>query len=122
MQNEEMPVALRFLIAALATWRVAFLLVREEGPSGICAALRQSAGAGFYGQILSCVKCTGMWVALPFAMFVGGTWGELLVTWLALAGVVALIDEWTRSPFEWQETKDDELLRTQSDRTDDRAS
>jgi hypothetical protein len=28
---------------------------------------------------------------------------ELVVIWLALAGVVALIDECTRPPFEWQE-------------------
>jgi hypothetical protein len=122
MQNEEMHIAFRFLIAALATWRIAFLLVREDGPGRICAVLRKKMNAGFFGQLLSCVKCTGMWVAIPFAMFVGGTWGELLVIWLAIAGVTALIDEWTRSPFEWQEVKDDELLRTQSDRADNRTS
>jgi len=38
---------------------------------------------------------------------------------LALSGVTALIDEWTRPPFEWQETKDDDLLRRKSDGTND---
>jgi hypothetical protein len=32
-----MPVSVKFLLAALATWRVAFLLVREEGPGGVLA-------------------------------------------------------------------------------------
>ncbi len=30
---------------------------------------------------------------------------ELVVVWWALAGVTALIDEWARPPFEWQETQ-----------------
>jgi hypothetical protein len=106
----------RFLIAALATWRVAFLLVREEGPWKIFSTLREKSGKGFGGKLLGCVKCTGMWVAIPLAFFVRGSWLELVVIWLALAGITALIDEWTRPPFEWQETKDDGLLPTESDR------
>jgi Protein of unknown function (DUF1360) len=104
----------RFLIAALATWRVAFLLVREEGPWGVFSVLRNKSGKGFLGRLLSCVKCVGTWIAIPLAFFVRGSWLELVVIWLALAGVTALIDEWTRPPFEWQETKDDGLLPTES--------
>jgi hypothetical protein len=107
----------RFLIAALATWRVSFLLVREEGLGGIFASLRKKFEGGFFGRLLGCVKCTGLWIGIPFAFFVNGSWIELLVIWLALAGVTALIDEWTRPPFEWQETKDDGMLPAESDRT-----
>jgi hypothetical protein len=60
-----------------------------------------------------------MWVSIPFAFFVRGDWAELVVIWLALAGVAALIDEWTRPPFEWQETNDNGMLQTESDHTDD---
>jgi hypothetical protein len=100
----------RFLIAALATWRISFLLVREDGPWNIFAKLRAKVHSKAMGRLLGCVKCTGMWTAIPFAFFVKGTWLELVVIWLALAGVTALIDEWTRPPFEWQETKEDGLL------------
>ncbi len=96
----------RFLIAALATWRVAFLLARERGPWDVLGRLR-SAVPGVSGELLGCVKCTGLWVAIPFAFFVRGDWGELAVIWLALAGVTALIDEWTRPPFEWREASDE---------------
>jgi hypothetical protein len=110
----------RFLLAALATWRLAFLLVREDGPGHIFTRLRNRLGNGFLGQLLGCVKCTGMWVSIPFAFFVGGSWWiDLVVIWLALSGVTALIDEWTRPPFEWQETNGDKLQHTESDHIDD---
>src|SRR5262249_53513739 len=92
----------RFLIAALATWRVAFLFAREDGPWDIFGRFRHSAGYGFAGQLLKWIKCVGVWVAVPFAFFVRGDWWELVVIWLALAGVTALIDEWTRPAFEWR--------------------
>jgi hypothetical protein len=106
MVDEAIYLVFRFVIAAIAAWRLAFLLVREDGPAGIFVSLRHKAGAGFFGQLLGCVKCTGMWVSIPFAFFVRGNWMELVVIWLALSGVTALIDEWTRPPFEFQETKE----------------
>jgi hypothetical protein len=108
-------VVFRFVIAALATWRLAFLLARERGPWDVFARMRRGAGTGMIGELLKCVKCVGLWVAVPFAFFVRGEWGELVVVWLALAGVTALIDEWTRPPFEWQETKGDDVVRQNAD-------
>jgi hypothetical protein len=115
----EWQTVFRFSLAALAGWRVAFLLARETGPWQILLRFRQALGAGLFGQLFSCVKCLGIWISIPFAFFVGGTWKELLVIWLALAGVTALIDEWTRPPFEWQETPQDELLRQDNDGSTD---
>src|SRR5262245_30806789 len=109
----------RFLLAALATWRLAFLLAREDGPWRVLAHLRNSVGDGFLGQVLGCVKCTGMWVSIPLAFFVRGDWIELVVIWLALSGITALIDEWTLPPFEWRGANGDELLPTEPDHTDD---
>lgn len=119
MHADEMSIGLRFVLAALATWRIAFLLVREDGPWGSMANLRRIGRTGLAGHMLACVKCAGMWVSIPFAFFVLDNLAEFVVVWLALSGVTALIDEWTRSPLEWQETKSDELLRTNSDVTDD---
>lgn len=104
----------RFVIAALATWRISFLLAREDGPWQILLRLRKAGGEGNFGRLLRCVKCTSLWVAVPLAFFVGGTWTELAVVWLALSGVASLIDEATRPPFEWQESRDEELLRNNS--------
>ena len=38
----------RFLLAGLATWRLAFMLVREDGPGEIFARLRNRLGAGLF--------------------------------------------------------------------------
>jgi len=115
-----MNITFRFFLAALATWRLSFLLVREDGPWRIFARVRQSLGSGFFAELFGCVKCLGIWISIPFAFFVKhGNWIELVVIWLALSGVTALIDEWLRPPFEWQEATDDGLLRRESDRTDD---
>lgn len=101
-----MPLALRFVLAALASWRISFLLVREDGPGDVVRTLRERVGSGVLGRLLGCVKCTGVWTSIPFAFFVGGSAMELLVTWLALAGAIAIVDEWTKPPFEWQEPND----------------
>lgn len=105
----------RFVLAALAAWRIAFLLAREDGPARLFARLRVGLGTGTLGQVIGCVKCTGVWVAIPFTFFVGGTRGERIVVWLAIAGAIALIDEWTRPPFEWQEP-----LESAADRFEER--
>jgi hypothetical protein len=114
-----MDVMFRFLLAALATWRLAFLLTREDGPGRIFARWREKLGVGFFGQLFTCVKCTGMWVSIPFALFVRGNWLDLVVIWLALSGVTALIDEWIRPPFEWQETNGDKGLPKESECSND---
>jgi hypothetical protein len=102
----------RFILAGLATWRIAFMLVREDGPGEIFTRLRNRLGGSLFDRLLGCVKCVGVWTALPLSLFVGGSWVELLVVWMALAGVAALIDEATRPPFEWRETHGDDLLPT----------
>ena len=113
--NSEFHLVFRFILAALATWRLAFLIAREDGPWDVFSRMRRRSTNAFWGELFSCVKCLGFWIAIPFAFFVGGNWVELVVIWLALSGVTALTDEWTRPPFEWSETEGDELLRTEKD-------
>ena len=97
----------RFGVAALATWRVSYLLVRDDGPWKWFERLRKNLGNGILGQLVRCVPCTSLWVALPFAEFVGGSWSERVVVWLALSGVATWIDVATRPPFEWQPLADE---------------
>jgi hypothetical protein len=108
-------VVFRFVLAALAVWRVSFLMAREEGPWGLLERMRRGAGRGVLGKLLGCVKCLSVWVAVPFTFFVGGDGWQKVVVWLALSGVASLVDEWTRPPFEWRETPTDELLRGDRD-------
>ena len=113
--NPELHIVFRFILAALATWRLAFLIAREDGPWEVFSRWRGRFSDAFWGELFSCVKCLGMWIAIPFAFFVNGNWVELIVVWLALSGVTALIDEWIQPPFQWKETENDDLLRAEKD-------
>lgn len=93
-------VAVRFALSALAVYRVAFLLAREDGPWGVCRRLRVALKDSAAGRLFGCLNCLSVWVALPFAVFVGNSWVERIVAWWALSGAAVLADRATRDPFE----------------------
>jgi hypothetical protein len=59
-----------------------------------------------------------VWIAIPFAFFVNGTWLGTIVIWFALSGAAFLIEEWIQPPFEWQEMTDNGMLQREN-KTDD---
>lgn len=67
------------LILALATWRIASLLAREDGPWDMFAHLRdffgvyydtfsQAQAKGFFGKLIVCVWCNSVWVGATLAL------------------------------------------------------
>ena len=46
----------------------------EDGPWQMLARLRKQAGAGFWGELLDCFCCLSLWLAAPFAWWLGGGW------------------------------------------------
>ena len=73
---------IELVIYGMATWRVASLLVKESGPFDLLVHLRSLVGIQHddngdpYGypdnvlaQVLSCVWCTSIWVALFWMIF-----------------------------------------------------
>ncbi|MFQ5528618.1 MAG: hypothetical protein ACE5GX_20480 [Thermoanaerobaculia bacterium] len=109
------PTWLRFLLAALAVWRITHLLIREDGPWKLVARLRGWFEGGFWGGLLGCFKCLSVWVAIPFAFFVSGDWVERAVAWLALSGLAILLEEQLTGPLLIEEGESDELLRRGND-------
>jgi len=90
----------RFLLAALAVWRITHMVAKEDGPWDTLLRLRRSLGAGVLKSLLSCFYCLSVWVAAPFAFFLKGNFGETFVGWLALSSVAILLEGLTREPFE----------------------
>jgi len=91
-------VSLRFywlVIAALCVWRITHLFYGEDGPWNLLARLRRWAGSGFWGDLLDCFYCLSLWIAIPFAYFLGERWGERLVLWPALSGAAILLERLT---------------------------
>lgn len=81
------------LLAGLAGYRLALLLVQEDGPGAMFERLRAWAGVPrvgpqrprpFIGGLLSCVWCCSVWTCS--ALFILG----LTISWTAVAFVAAM--------------------------------
>lgn len=96
-----------FIVIAAAAWRLASLLVSEDGPFEVFAAVRALVGIPRPGDmavrqvpvlagILSCVWCAGLWCSVGVWAF----WdyvGHLPVELMAIAATVCLIEALVRS-------------------------
>ena len=97
------------MIFAMATWRLASLLVRERGPWDVFVWIRTLAGIGhdenkipymipdsMLAGILSCVFCSSMWVALGWLIFflITPLLAERVAVIFAISAGAILIDRW----------------------------
>lgn len=87
--------ALVFLLGTLAVWRVTHLISAEDGPFDVMVRIRRALGHGFWGKLMDCFYCSSMWVSAPFGWFLGHTWQERLLLWLALSGGAILLERAT---------------------------
>ena len=83
---------LRFVLAALATWRVTHLLANEDGPADIVFRLRRRLGESWIGGLMDCFNCLSFWIAAPAALFVSARPLDWTMTWLALSGAACLLE------------------------------
>ena len=114
-----MSQSLRFLLAALAVWRVTHLLGQEDGPWDLLRRLRAAAARAGGGRLFGCFYCLSVWIALPAGWFVGTTLAECAVAWLAASGAAILLERLTApAPLAFEELPD-ELLRPADRARDD---
>ena len=80
-----------FLILALATWRTAHLLVKEDAPFRLMVRIRARTTLG---GLLTCVKCASVWMAaLMLALwFTPLAW---LVWIAAISGAALMLASYT---------------------------
>ena len=89
----EFPIEMRFVLCVLATWRLTHLFVYEDGPGDLVVKLRCCLGDSFFGLVMDCFYCASVWLAFPFAFAIThDVWGWL-VSWLAISGAAALLEQ-----------------------------
>ena len=99
-----MSLSLKLALAVLANYRLACLIVYDDGPFDAFKRLRKWAGLHSrpkvrhnLGGLLNCVYCAGMWTALLCLTLV--LWdhliAELLLIWLGLSGGQAFLESIT---------------------------
>ncbi|MGH9455984.1 MAG: hypothetical protein ACRD2O_18680, partial [Terriglobia bacterium] len=89
---------IRFVLAALATWRVTHLLANEDGPADLMVRFRARLGHGLAGRLMDCFMCLSLWVAAPAALFVTAKLLDGLFAWLALSGAACLLERLGQQP------------------------
>ena len=105
------------VIGVLVVWRITHLLSGEDGPGDIFARLRRAVPEGFWGSLLDCFYCLSVWVAFPFAYWLGETWKLRFLLWPALSAGAILLERLTTGEKLHQELlykeyeANDELLR-----------
>src|SRR5262249_17443397 len=82
-------------LGIVATWRVTYFFQAEDGPWDIVVRLRRFVGNGFWGTLLDCFYCLSVWIAAPFACWLGKTWGERFLLWLSFSGGASIIQRIT---------------------------
>jgi hypothetical protein len=107
---------LRFIAGILSVWRITHLLNGEDGPGDVFVRLRRLAGQGFWGSLLDCFYCLSLWVAVPFALFLGKKWKDRLVLITALSGGAILLErltageQKTQVPFYIEDEEDSHVM------------
>lgn len=104
LRPETYPLGLQLLLLVLATYRVASLVGREDGPyvpflfddpsgfqAGIFEMVRRKAGAyeeqnTSLSRGITCPLCIGVYAALGMLVLLSIQYANLLVLWLAIAG------------------------------------
>ena len=90
----------KLIVAILATWRLASLLVNEDGPFKMFDWLRKRAGVyftdevgtplSFLGKLLSCMWCASVWIAAPVTAILFTDWWVILVPFALSTGVILI--------------------------------
>jgi Protein of unknown function (DUF1360) len=90
-----------FVIFSFAVWRISYMLWTETGPFDIFQKLRSifiketrrgTKTRWFFGDLLLCIKCLSVWVAAPFAWYLGNNLIEFVAYTAALSGVAIVIN------------------------------
>lgn len=84
-------------IIGLAAWRVAWMLVKEDGPRDVFKRLRaRTKMGGWFGKLtislLKCVHCLSFWLAIVFYLVY--PYVPNVVQIVAVAGVASVIQHW----------------------------
>jgi hypothetical protein len=90
-----------FLIEVLATYRLAHLIVDEQGPFNVAMKLRNyifnTPGVPQWVQEgFNCVLCVSFWLAFPIVLSVrtGFKWREYIIEGLGVAGACLALHRW----------------------------
>lgn len=95
---------LQFLLKGFACYRLTRLITGyEEGPFAVLVKFRSAMGVydldedgspqTQLGKLFECPYCVGMWLALAFALLPSNRVTKVIITWLAISGLQAYLQD-----------------------------
>jgi hypothetical protein len=91
----DFSIEVRFVLCALAIWRLTHLIQAEDGPWDVIFKLRVRLGDSQAGRAMDCFYCLSLWLAMPFTFVVARHFWDWLISWLALSGTASLLEQAT---------------------------
>jgi len=88
-------IEMKFVLCALAIWRVTHLIVAEDGPWDVIVKVRVRLGDSQAGRAMDCFYCLSLWIAIPFTFVVARHIWDWLLCWLALSATASLLEQAT---------------------------
>ena len=85
----------RLIIAVLATWRIAHLIAKEDGPFDLIVRVRTLVGNGMFGRLMDCPYCLSLWFSAPAAYQLTSSPIAWIFAWLAISGGSCLLERIT---------------------------
>jgi len=94
---------IRYVLAALACYRLSQLVALDDGPFFVFQRLRDwserisigKSGDHLYAslrELLMCPYCLGVWFAAVTLALSTTPWGQIINAWLGIAGAQALLE------------------------------
>lgn len=93
---------LEFVVGCLATFRLALLVSKEDGPADASRKMRQAAPEGWLKRGFYCQWCQSFWWGMATSLFFTLTdrltWTDFAIYWLAFsAGGIVINQAFTRN-------------------------
>jgi hypothetical protein len=82
----------QLVVAVLAVWRVAHLVVHEDGPFDVIVSMRRHVGSGGFGRLMDCPYCLTLWAAALPAWWIADEFTSGILLWLAISGGACVLE------------------------------
>jgi hypothetical protein len=102
----EFPVEMRFVLCALAIWRLTHIIVAEDGPWDVVVRVRARLGDSVAGRAMDCFYCLSLWIAIPFTFAVAAHLLSWIISWLSLSAAASLLEQATNPKINQTHRKD----------------
>jgi hypothetical protein len=91
----DFSIEMKFVLCALAIWRLTHMIVAEDGPWDVIVKVRARLGDSQPGRAMDCFYCLSLWIAIPVTFVVASPCWGWFIFWLALSAAASLLEQAT---------------------------